>query len=247
VNTKTQGALVAMAGAVVVRLAVSGQYLDYLKTTMRLPLAAAGVVLIVLGSATLLRAVFDTGGPEHADGTDHGDHGDHHRGPPIAWLLVLPLLAVVLVAPPPLGADAARRDTAASLPPPRSSFPALPPPRDGAVNLPLNAFLSRAYYDHSDSLAGVTLRLTGFVVSDPALPDGYHLTRFQMVCCAADAIPIKITVRGLDAPAPADDTWVEVTGQWAPPADPNAIGVNRGAIVDATSHTEIPPPANPYE
>jgi uncharacterized repeat protein (TIGR03943 family) len=93
----------------------------------------------------------------------------------------------------------------------------------------------------------VSVRLTGFVVRDPDIPDGYTLTRFVMACCAGDALPMQVTVRGLDGPPPADDTWVEVVGEWIPPDDPPARGAERGAAIELETQTEITAPTYPYE
>jgi uncharacterized repeat protein (TIGR03943 family) len=266
VNGPTQGVLLAGTGTVVARLAATGAYLNYLKEGMRFPLLAAGLAMVALGTLTLVRALVpddeipDDAAPDDAAPGDPPDREDHpgghvhhdhhaHGGPRVAWLLVLPLLGLLLIVPGPLGADAARRDTTAAAPPRAewSRFAPLAAPRDGAVDLPLGVFLSRAYYDDDDSLGGVPVRLTGFVVADPAIPDGYRLTRYLLTCCAADAMPLQVVVQGLGSPPPADDTWLEVVGTWVPPADPTAEGVDRGAVLAVTSQVEIPPPANPYE
>jgi uncharacterized repeat protein (TIGR03943 family) len=247
VNAKAQGALVACVGLASAYLAASGAYLAYLKPAMRIPLLAAGMVMLVLGTLTLLRAIVVGDEPEaHTEGHGHG-HG--HGGPQVAWLLALPLLALVLVDPPALGADAARRDTAGAAAEPAAGdrFDPLPPPTDGAVTLKLGDFVTRAYYDEARSLAGVPVRLTGFVVRDPDVPDGYQLTRFVMACCAGDAFPMQVTVRGLDSAPPADDTWVEVVGEWIPPEDPTARGAESGAAIELSLQAEIPEPTYPYE
>lgn len=256
-NAQVQGTLVAVAGIGAAQLAASGAYLDYLKPGMRVPLLAAGMTMLVLGTLTVVRALVirdrrGSAGPErHDDQGDHAGHGEH--APRVAWLLVLPLLALVLVDPPALGADAARRDTASATPAPAAGhrFGELPAPRDGAVNLSTGDFLARAYHDEDESLAGVRVRLTGFVVHDHEVPDGYLLTRFAMVCCAGDALPLQITVRGLDGPPPPEDTWLEVVGEWippaAPPAAPAATGAVRGAAAELVSQSEIPAPTYPYE
>jgi uncharacterized repeat protein (TIGR03943 family) len=250
-NAKVQGVLVASVGLVAAYLAASGAYLAYLKTTMRIPLLAAGMLMLVLGTVTLVRAIVVGTEPDpdsHADAPGH-DHGHGRDGPAVAWLLALPLLALVLIDPPALGADAARRDAAGAVAEPAagSRLGPLPPPRDGAVTVKLADFVTRAYYDQTESLAGVPVRLTGFVVRDPDAADGYQLTRFVMACCAGDALPMQVTVRGLDGPPPVDDTWVEVVGEWIPPDDPTAAGTERGAAIELRSQTEIPEPTYPYE
>lgn len=145
------------------------------------------------------------------DGHDHG-HDHAHGGPRVAWLLCLPVFAIFLIAPPALGSFAASRD---DTPPPRdqtlSSF--TPLTGTGAVEMTLGDFIGRAWDDDKKSLTGREVKLTGFVT--PAKKKGqWYVTRMQIACCAADAFPLKVAVRGLQEP-PAD-TWVEVTGTWIP-------------------------------
>jgi uncharacterized repeat protein (TIGR03943 family) len=248
------GLLVTVTGVVAVRLVLSGRFLSYLQPGMRWPLTIAGLVMIVLGAATLLGSL--RGGSQSGDGDGAAvveeataDRHHHHAGigPRVSWLLALPVLAVLVVAPAPLGADAARResDIARVAPVANAGFAPLAPPRDGAVDLTMNQFLARAYYDEEDSLAGQPIRLTGFVVNDTVVPDGYQLTRFQLSCCAADAFAVQVAVHG--APPLADDTWVEVVGEWVPPDDPTARGVDRGADIALASAQVVPAPENPYE
>jgi uncharacterized repeat protein (TIGR03943 family) len=248
-----QGLLLTLVGVVTIRLAVTGAYLWYLKEAMRGPLVAAGTVLVVLGLATILRS-FRRGSaaPEpNAPADDHHGHHDHGSGAPrVAWLLVLPVLAILLVAPAPLGAYAASREstrTALAVPDAEPIFDALPPASRGAVPMSLSEFLTRSYYDEDDSLAGATVRLVGFVVADPELPDGFQLTRFTLACCAADAFPMRVAIHGVDGPIPANDTWVEATGTWIEPPEGTPTGVDRGASLQLASSTIIEQPTNPYE
>ncbi|MGC5009804.1 TIGR03943 family putative permease subunit [Streptosporangium sp. DT93] len=149
--------------------------------------------------------------PHGQDGS-HGGHDHAGGGPRVAWLMCLPVFAIFLIAPPALGSFAASRD---DTPPPRdqslSSF--TPLTGTGAVTMTVGEFIGRAWDDDKKSLTGRTVRLTGFV--SPARKKGqWYVTRMQIACCAADAFPLKVAVKGLDAP-PAD-TWVEVTGTWIP-------------------------------
>lgn len=251
---EAQGVLVAVTGVVAVRLAVTDAYLSYLKEGMRWPLLVAGLVLTVLGLLTIVRA-FRTGDGSDAgsDAEPHAEdarvHEHEHGGPRVAWLLVLPLLAILLVAPAPLGAYAASRESNRTIVVPESNpvFDPLPAVAGSAVPITLSEFITRSYYDENDSLAGVPIRLTGFVVADPEVPDGYQLTRFTLACCAADAFPMQVAVRGVEAPIPANDTWVEVTGTWIEPPPGTEVGVDRGAELELSSAVVVEQPTNPYE
>ena len=68
-------------------------------------------------------------------------------------------------------------------------------------------------YDAPHTLAGIRVRLVGFVTPQQPGRDGYLLTRFAINCCAADATAYKVAVRGDPVPR-GPDTWLEVEGRW---------------------------------
>ncbi|MGJ6969774.1 TIGR03943 family putative permease subunit [Streptosporangium sp. G11] len=183
-------------------------------------------------------------GRSHEDGhPQEGGHGHAHGGPRVAWLLCLPVFAIFLIAPPALGSFAASRD---DTPPPRDqslgSF--APLAGTGPVDMTVGEFIGRAWDDDKKSLTGREVRLTGFV--SPAKKKGqWYVTRMQIACCAADAFPLKIAVRGLQAP-PAD-TWVEVTGTWIP----QTFGKMPNGVIypqmTGKNLTRIEPPDEQYE
>jgi uncharacterized repeat protein (TIGR03943 family) len=120
-----------------------------------------------------------------------------------------------------------------------SSFPALPDAQ--VVAMPVSDYAVRAVWDSGRSLEARAVRLTGFVTPRPG--GGWFLTRMALSCCAADARAVKIEVR--DAPAPPTDTWVEVTGTWAPSAQPRTDdGV---PVIVAREVRGIDPPRDTYE
>jgi uncharacterized repeat protein (TIGR03943 family) len=265
VNRATQGALLLVVGYVTTFLATFGGYLAFLRAGMRLPMSAAGLMLVILGAVTIWPAVmaYLDGDDHHPDahdaeggpvvGRDHRrdspyDHGSAHHVPWVGWLFLLPPMAMLLVPPTSLGADAARRDIGRSAPPPGEvEFSPLPAPTDGAVELPVSTFVARARYDLDHGMAGVPIRMTGFVVRDPAMNDGYLLTRFALVCCAADAYASQVEIQDLAGPPPPDDTWVEVVGEWIAPSDGDARGIGRSAALRVSSQAVVEAPENPYE
>jgi uncharacterized repeat protein (TIGR03943 family) len=231
-----------LAGIVAFRLVVTGGYDQYVRPGMRLPLLAASVFLALLGAVTTVRGALR----EDREAAGELPVDEHHHAPLVGWLLVLPMAVLLAVAPASLGADAANRQTAYTSSIAPSAFSALPEPRDGAVELRLAEFIDRALWDSNRSLDGTTVRLVGFVVHDDRVDDGFVLTRFQISCCAADAVPIKVAVS--DAPAdPVDDQWVEVTGRLVPPATTGDEGPPPLVGIDADDLVEIPEPATPYE
>jgi uncharacterized repeat protein (TIGR03943 family) len=144
---------------------------------------------------------------EVAQADEHGpDEGhDHAHMPRTAWLLALPLLVLTVVTPPSLGAYAAARGTSTVAEPSGEVAP-LPAPVNGAVELTLTEFATRAVYA-PETLKGSPLRLTGFVLPEE---QGWSLARIALSCCAADGRPARVTVTG----APAADSWVVLEGRF---------------------------------
>ncbi|QRP48408.1 TIGR03943 family protein [Amycolatopsis sp. FDAARGOS 1241] len=176
--------------------------------------------------------------PEHDDG-----HGHAHPARS-AWLLVVPVLAVFLVAPPALGADSVTR-TEARVPQSAAttSAAAFPPlPAGKVVDLPVNEVVTRAGWDSNGTLNGRTIGMSGFVVHT----DGRTLlARLVISCCAADAAPVTVRLKGGAADRFPSDTWLEVTGTVVPGTANEANGYTPD-FVPATVE-RIAAPQDPYE
>ena len=247
-DERTQGALLVAVGAVAIRLGLTSAALNYVRPGIRPLLLVAGGFLVVLGGATVVRAF--RGKPDQLDMHGHADHGHGHQpghGPAVAWLLTLPLLALLLIAPPPLGAFAAGRQSDRPLANTGEAFGPLPQAVDGVVALRNSEYVFRALYDTDRSLEGPTIRLTGFVT--PSEEDGiaFQLTRFTIACCAADGQAINVAVRS-DQPAPPVDTWIELDGEWVErPGHTVGEMSPEPPIIEATTFREIPQPKEPYE
>jgi uncharacterized repeat protein (TIGR03943 family) len=246
--------LVALGGAVLT-VTLSGEYLDYVRETHRpwLLLTAAG--LIGLGLISLFvrdeavsarpRRRLHTHGPlaaapdELAAERRAEQQHDHRRIPTVGWLLCLPLLLVLVVTPPPLGALAAgRADPTVPQPSSGSRFAALP--AGEPVPLAVHDFAVRAAWDAGRTLTGRTVTLTGFVTPDGA--GGWSVSRAVMTCCALDARSYLVHVAG-DPTGRAADTWVEVTGRFTAVAGSG----DHVAAIRAESVRPVPRPTNPYE
>ncbi|MEU6034675.1 TIGR03943 family protein [Actinomadura sp. NPDC047616] len=241
--------LILLGGAVLWITLATDDYLNYVRPGFRYVLVPAALALLVLGAAGLRREWTDDAAPEHHrhDGHD-GHHGhDHARGPRVAWLLCLPVLAIFVIAPPALGSfTAARGADRPAAPPPSPAaegFGALPRDR-GPIPMTMGEFIGRAWQAQTGdpaSFEGVPVRLTGFVT--PRRDGGWQVTRLRMACCAGDAVPFPVIVKGL--PRPPADAWVQVEGTWRP-LTPQAAesGVH---LLQGTSVRRIKKPANPYE
>lgn len=232
--------LVLFIGLLVIRLVVTKGHLSYVRPDLGLLLLIAGGVMTVVSGITLWTA---------AEGSLRRKeiHPGHGRG--AGWLLLLPLFALMVIEPAPLGAYAAGfRSAQIPTLEPNAKFPPLPQAVEGAVPLPLNHFAARALYGEREDLEDVPVRLTGFVRPDPTISEGFVLTRFVVGCCAADAVPVEIFVHGGGPPPPAD-TWLEVVGTWRSPAEP--IPADRIQLakvhLDTLNVRVVSQPEEPYE
>lgn len=253
-DERTQGAMLLAVGGVALRLGLTDAALAYVKAGLQIPLTVTGVILLVLGANAVLRAFreSDSSALDHApvDAEGHAvtlddGHGHGLNGPTVAWLLILPLLALLLIAPPPLGSFAAARQSDTQPVTTQSSYPPLDPPVDGAVNLKFSEFVFRALYDPDRSLEGQRVRLVGFV-SATDTPGGYEVSRFILSCCAADGQAITVAVADSQA-APPLDTWLELEGTWDAPPEADAPETTTRPTLRVEKRTEIPAPTQPYE
>jgi uncharacterized repeat protein (TIGR03943 family) len=263
--------LILLGGAVLQISAFSTQYMNYVKPGFRPLLIIAGVIVSVLGVISIVR---DWREPNPADtnrerrrqeleeahlaallgrepvplpstGSHEGrDSHDHSRTPRVAWLLCLPALTIFLITPPALGSFAAvRRGDAPPPPPPAVVDPYAPLTGEEPIEMPVGEFMGRAWDDPHKSLMGKQVRLTGFVVPDES-KGRWYVTRMAILCCAADAIALKVAID--DAPAPPENTWVEVTGTWVPPVG-KVAEARIPPRMTTTKVVKIAQPAAPYE
>jgi uncharacterized repeat protein (TIGR03943 family) len=230
------GTLTVLAGAVLLRLTATGTYTRYVRAGMGPWLVVAGVVLIVLGVVTVVRALRGTGTVEvHDDGHGHGS------GPGVGWLLLAPIAALLLVAPPTLGSYGVGRGAEVDVRAGARTFAPLAT-SEGPLPMTLLEFGQRAFDHGGATLNDASVQLTGFVAGGTR--GGFQLARYQIACCAADAAAVVVRVVGIDGSPPARDAWVTVTGALRPgsPDDDGAI-----PVLAATSVVEIPAPDDPYE
>ncbi|TRO61662.1 TIGR03943 family putative permease subunit [Streptomyces sp. IB201691-2A2] len=180
-----------------------------------------------------------------ADPHDHAHphpHAHAHREPRISWLLVLPLLALILVAPPALGSYSAMR-TGTALQKQPWGFADLP--AGDTVRLNLVDYAGRAVYDHGRSLDHRHIKIAGLLALDR---DGTpYLVRMALSCCAADAQPVKIGLTGRIPPVLRPDSWLGVTGTYT--AKQTKDPVNDGIIpfLDVTEVKPVKAPRDPYD
>ncbi|MET7347689.1 TIGR03943 family putative permease subunit [Streptomyces mirabilis] len=235
-NRQAQAAVLFLVGAAVLHAGLTDLYLRYVKAGLRPLLLAAGVVLIMAAVATVWYERRGRGEAGDGDG-----HGHVHREPLVAWLLVLPLLALILVSPPALGSySAMHAGTALQAPLAYPSLPATDPLPLGVVD-----YAGRAAYDHGRTLAHRRVEVTGFVA---LAKDGTpYLVRMALNCCAADAQPVKIGLTGHIPPILQPDTWLQVTGTYTAKQTKDPVNDGRIPFLDVTAAKPVPTPHDPYD
>lgn len=255
----TQGLLMALLGAVLLRLALSEAYLRYVTEWMRWPLVASGVLLMGLAAGLVLHdsgeddADHDhTGYEQGADVVDHADDGHGHgkHGVPlVTWLLLLPGLVTFVISPPQLGSYLAeRRSGEAQVATQPDSLTELS--SDEVVPLDVTEFIWRAQ-DGGETLVDQPVALTGFVSYDKQ--GHWYVTRMTINCCAADATAWQVQVNEADS-KPDRDAWVTVTGtydQGSGVGTGSASAVSTGpptvAAIVAADVKVVDPPNQTYE
>jgi uncharacterized repeat protein (TIGR03943 family) len=223
------GTISLLIGAVLLRLTFTGTYSRYVRVGMGPWLAVAGLAVFLLGLATLLRSLRRPS----AAGADAHDHGADRVG----WLLLAPIAALLLVAPPTLGSYGVGRGATVDV---RAGAPVFDDLRANGEPVPMTLleFGQRAFERGGASFNGAEIELTGFVAETEQ--GGFELARYQIACCAADATPVVVRVTGVFGDVPPRDRWVTVTGVFQPGGDP----IPRLA---ATAVLAIAPPNDPYE
>ncbi|MFI5588342.1 TIGR03943 family putative permease subunit [Amycolatopsis sp. NPDC051758] len=238
---ETQNILLLLLGGALVKIAVNGDYLRYVKPAQQPWIIAGGAVMVLLGAVAIVR---DLLAARVKTAPDHEESHDHAHSARPAWLLLVPVLAVFLVAPPALGADSVIR-TEARVPASAAAAnaAAFPPlPAGNVVPLAVNEFVSRAGWDKAGTLNGRTVSLTGFVVHTDG---GTLLARLVISCCAADAFPVTVRLRGGEADHLASDAWIQVTGQVVPGTATRANSYTPD--LTPASLASVPAPKDPYE
>ncbi|MFF4632804.1 TIGR03943 family putative permease subunit [Streptomyces griseorubiginosus] len=261
-NRQAQSAILFVLGAALLHAGLTDLYLRYVKAGLRPLVLAAGVVLIVTAVATAwyewradARHKEHHGEEPQEEGARHeGAHheraheegapeeGAHvHREPRVSWLLVLPLFALILVAPPALGSYSAMR-TGTAL---QQAYGYQKLPASGPLRLGLADYAGRAVYEHGKGLTGRPITVTGFVALDHS--GAPYLVRMALNCCAADAQPVKIGLTGQVPPVLKPDGWLQVTGTYTAKRTKDAVNGGPIPYLQVTAAKPVPTPSDPYD
>jgi uncharacterized repeat protein (TIGR03943 family) len=214
------GLLLLLVGGVLVKIVADGTYLRYVRPGFAPILLVTGLVILVLALSALLREWRRTPHDER-DGRDaeadvvHDGHGAHSSSW-AAWLLLVPALTIMLIAPPALGSDAVGAGAPRTAPAVGAADHEPLPPGE-APALDVVDLVSRVAADPDGPVTRTDVTLVGFLV--PARPpaQGTDLARLVIACCAADASPVRVHLAGAGLPAletgTGSDQWVRVRGR----------------------------------
>ncbi len=118
-NQETQSIIVTLLGGLLVSITLSGRFTSYVRPGFAPLLLIGGGILIVVGVLTLIltiradieadRARKQALAAAAASGVADA-HGHDHSASRAPWLLLAPVLVLLLMAPPALGADAVARN-----------------------------------------------------------------------------------------------------------------------------------------
>lgn len=167
---------------------------------------------------------------------------------PPGWMSGLLLATAclgLLVTPRPFGSQTAmQRGVAESLAltRPPQAFRANSQPEERSL---IDWVRTLAVYPEPDAYTGQKVKVQGFVIHSPELPEQYlTISRFAITCCAADAYPLGMPVKLTQSRrAYPPDTWLEVEGQMIT----ENLAAKRQLTIQAKSLKLIPEPKNPYD
>jgi uncharacterized repeat protein (TIGR03943 family) len=248
VNRQAQSAVLFLLGASLLHAGSTDLYLRYVKAGLRPLLLVSGAVLVAAALATVwyerrsARQKKDSStSSTPSTPNPPAEHEHAHREPWVSWLLVLPLFALILVAPPALGSySATRTGTALQEPLAYPALPAADPLRMSVVD-----YAGRAVYDRGRTLQGRRIELTGFLALEG---DGTpYLVRMALNCCAADAQPVKIALTGNIPPVLQPDTWLRITGEYSGRRTKDPVNGGPIPFIQVTKATPVSTPKDPYD
>lgn len=253
-NKETRAIVIGMLGGLLLAITLSGKFTSYVKPGFRPMLLIAGGVLVVLAVVSLVMAMREDSRsgddhehePESSEDLAHAGHQHSTRAP---WLMLAPVLVLLFVAPPALGAEAVDRGINCGIPAPDgTSYPsrrvkdADPLPVTSPVPLTMQDFVQRSLYDSAYSTVNADIEVEAFISRSNCDGDGYSLVRLKISCCAADAIAIRAHV---DEPTQyPSNTWVKAVVRAV--KDSGDQSDNYVPTATVISLTPISQPDDPY-
>ncbi|MFY1674585.1 TIGR03943 family putative permease subunit [Plantactinospora sp. WMMB334] len=242
-NRQAQAVVLLLLGGSVLKASVTDVYLRYVREGLRPFLIAAAALLVAAAVMTLwyeLRRPADHR-HDHDRSEDDDGHGEH--GARIGWLLILPAVGLLLIAPPALGSYAVNQAGTALTGDETDHYPPLPP--GDPVPLSMLDYAGRAIIDDGYTLGDRRVRIVAFTA--PGADGAPILARMVLSCCAADGRPIKVGMAGDVPTGLPPDTWLEVVGRYTTQRGTDPVSDVDIPYVRIESWQRIPPPKQPYE
>lgn len=188
-------------------------------------LLVSGAGLVILAAVALIQGRRDAGPAEFKF---------TWAGGITAVLVGLPLVAGVAFKPEPLGGASLANASASG-----RQFSASAASNDAA----LRNIYQWAYEFQTRpaaEIAGEPVEVIGFVHhTEDDSGDRFHIARFVVACCVADAQGFVLPVQWKDAASLVDDRWVRIKGRIA-------TGPDGLSLIQATEVQEMEAPSNPY-
>lgn len=234
---ETQNLVLFLLGAAILKTTFDGSFVRYVKPGLEPYLIASGIAIVALAGISMI-ADIRAGGPVSI-GHDH-THSDR-----MPWLLMVPALLVLFVAPPALGPNSI---VERQVQPPSSSqdLRAFDPIPDGPPpEMTFSEILQRNRLDSAGTLDERQIAIRGYAVR--RADGGLDLARIVIICCAADARTARINLTGPKALLVTEvgsDQWWRVVGTIVPGSATEAnefVPEMRVATAERTT-----PPENTY-
>lgn len=238
-----QGFVMILTSIFLLQKILSGN-LDWYIHQRFMPLTLLAVVFLLAIGIFVFRTGHNT--PAHHDHAHDDEHHDHHHTVSSWGLLAaaLPLVLGILIPARPLAGDAISGKGISAAAPVAAVGDA--PMRFGQAADDRNILDWIRLFNSPDnptSYLGQTANVTGFVYHDPRLKDGQFLvSRFTIVCCAADAFAVGMVVNWPQSTALPADQWIKVKGQ----VQSTQLGSQKLPLIEAISVETIQVPDQPY-
>lgn len=117
-NREAQSIVVVLLGGLILAITVSGRFTAYVNPEFAPLLWVGGGILVLVGVWSLVeiaraRLLSDPEHPSEDHGHDHSpdgaDHGHDHDRSRAPWMILAPVLVLLVIAPPALGAESLAR------------------------------------------------------------------------------------------------------------------------------------------
>lgn len=161
-------------------------------------------------------------------------------------LLLAAAIIGLVITPKPFASDAAMHrgvgDQLGAIRTVQQSFRASNRPEERSL---IEWIRTLNVYPEPDAYTGQKVKVTGFAVHPPDLPDQYMLiSRFVITCCAADvypvSLPVKLNQNRSNYPV---DRWFDISGTMVT----ENLNGRRQLTIQPTTITAIAEPKNPYD